>query len=307
MQINNFTFLSSNRINTIHAKEWIPDGKPRFTIQLAHGMQEFMGNYERFAEDMCGRGAYVIGFDFIGHGDSVSCPDDLGYFPDADSSEFIILDMRKVTETAKQRFSDIPHIMFGHSFGSFLTRIYISRYRDIDGAVIMGSSDMNLNHIRRILYLINIHRRRHDSHFRSRFIAAAAFGAKLKKFLPLKSTFDWISRDEEMVRKFNTEKRNNYLFTLNGFETLLSSVLKSHEPSVLDNTPKDLPVLVISGDDDAIGDYGKGTMRMYENMSNLKNTALKLYKDSRHNLLHEICYKEVHDDIFKWCCKVSKK
>jgi len=307
MQINNFTFLSSNNIDTIHGKEWIPDGHPRFTLQIAHGMQEFMGNYEQFAEDMCSRGVYVIAFDCIGHGDSVSSYDNLGFFPDKDSSEFLILDIRHVTEIAKKRFYDIPHIMFGHSFGSFLTRIYISRYRDIDGAVIMGSGIVNLNQVKRLLYLIDISRRKHGSHYRSRFIMITAFGRKVRKFLPMKNNFEWISRDEKIVNDFLKEKRNNYIFTLNGFETLFITTIKANEPVVLENTPKNLPVFIVSGEFDAVGNYGKGIMQLYNSMGDFENAKIKLYKDARHNLLHEICYKEVYNDIFQWCDTVKTR
>lgn len=301
MQINNFTFQSSNRIDTIRAYEWIPDGEPCAAIQLAHGMNEYMHNYECFAEFMCKNGFYVIGMDCIGHGNTAPTGK-LGYFPDRDSTEFLLLDMRKLTEIAREHCKNVKHIMYGHSFGSFLTRIYISRYRDVDGAVIMGSGDMDLRHTENLLRLIKIHRRRHNGIYRSKFIQAAAFGKKLYKFLPLKNSFDWSTRDAEKVQEYINDSKNNYVFTLNGFETLFKTLFKAQDESVIENTPKGLPILLISGREDAIGDYGKGMQRVYNDMCKAGlNAELKLYDGARHNLMQETCAYDVHEYILKWC------
>ena len=302
MTKNSFTFTSSNKIDTIHAREWIPDSKPKAIIQLAHGMQEYMKNYERFAEFLCGRGYYVIGHDCIGHGDTAR-KGELGHFTDRDSSEFLLLDMRKITELSRGRFSGLPHIMYGHSFGSFLTRIYISRYRDIDGAILMGSGDLDLKHVRRLLRIISFQLRRKDCLYRSKLLAVAAFGKKLRKFLPLKNSFEWTTRDNEKVMEYLKDSKNNYLFTLHGFSTLFLTVNKAQEESVIENTEKNTRILLISGDNDAIGDFGKGVKRVYNDMisKGLKNVTIKLFPDARHNLLQETCYKEVHSYISDWC------
>lgn len=305
--VRSFTFLSSNMRDTIHVREWIPAGKPVGILQLAHGMQEHMGNYDEFARYMCANGWYVTGHDCLGHGDTAP-NGELGYFKDADSSEFLILDMRHLAEYAKKRFPDIPHIMYGHSFGSFLTRIYISRYRDTDGAVLMGTGDLDLRHTDSILRLVKIYCRHHDGRHRSKLIVAAAFGRKLRKFLPLKNSFDWTTGDTQKVNEYLDNPKNNYLFTLNGFKTLMITVKKAQNESIAANTAKDLPVLIISGSNDAIGDFEKGTRRVETILrkQGMKNVTLKLFKDARHNLMQETCRNEVYGYILDWCSKVLK-
>ncbi len=305
IKVKDFTFLSSNMRDTVHAREWIPAGKPRGIIQLAHGMQEHMGNYEEFAKYMSSCGWYVTGCDFLGHGDTAR-DGELGYFYDEDSSEFLILDMRHLAEHARKCCLGVPHVMYGHSFGSFLTRIYISRYRDTDGAVLMGTGDLDLRHTDNILKLVKFHLRRHDGKYRSRLIVAAAFGRKLRRFLPLKNSFDWTTRDKKKVCEYIDNPKNNYMFTLNGFITLMMTIKKSQEVNVALNTPKNIPILIISGTDDAIGDYGKGVHRVDAILRGcgLKNVTLKLYNEARHNLMQETCRNEVYDYIAKWCGEV---
>ena len=50
-----------------------------------------------------------------------------------------------------------------------------------------------------------------------------------------------------------------------------------------------MPVLLISGEDDPVGDAGKGVRLVEKSMKNagLTNVTLKLYPGARHDVLHE--------------------
>ena len=45
-----FTYLSSNKINTINAIKWIPNENPVCIVQLTHGMAEYIERYDEFAK-----------------------------------------------------------------------------------------------------------------------------------------------------------------------------------------------------------------------------------------------------------------
>ena len=66
--------------------------------------------------------------------------------------------------------------------------------------------------------------------------------------------------------------------------------------------PKKLPVLILSGSDDPVGEYGKGVQRTYESLRNagLENVGMKLYQGARHELLNETNRAEVMSDINRW-------
>jgi alpha-beta hydrolase superfamily lysophospholipase len=55
------------------------------------------------------------------------------------------------------------------------------------------------------------------------------------------------------------------------------------------NWRKDMPVLLISGQDDPVGDSGKGVPRVETAMrkAGMKNVQMKLFPGARHDLLHE--------------------
>lgn len=301
MKITNFTFVSSNGIDTIAGVRWSPKGKVRGVVQLVHGMQEHMGCYDRFARYMCERGFAVIGADCIGHGNSTE-EKKLGYFQDSDSSEFLVMDMRTVTEIARKKYRKKKLFIYSHSFGSFQTRLYISRYRDIDGVILAGTGEVSSVLVGNVLKMLHTKIAQSGGAVRSEVIQNLIFGGLVRKFLPMKNNYEWVTRDTEKIREYAKDKRYNYIFTLNGFYTLLSTVMKCDSDSVYENTPKNMPILIMAGSEDAVGDYGKGTTAVYEKYkkSAHNNIELKIYDGARHNLLHEINFSQVQQYMLKW-------
>ena len=53
---------------------------------------------------------------------------------------------------------------------------------------------------------------------------------------------------------------------------------------------------------DPVGNYGKGVKQIYENykISGIKDIDIKLYKDGRHEILNELEYENVYNDIYNW-------
>ena len=70
----------------------------------------------------------------------------------------------------------------------------------------------------------------------------------------------------------------------------------------IDQIPKDLPVLFASGADDPVGDFGKGVQKVYHLFvdAQIKNVECKLYENDRHEILNELNYKQVYDDLIAW-------
>ena len=97
MQIE-FSFLSSNKKTMIHGVKWVPETNVRAILQLSHGMIEYIGRYRDFAEYLNRFGFLVVGNDHLGHGQSVTSPDEWGYFAEKDGGAFLVEDLHQVTE-----------------------------------------------------------------------------------------------------------------------------------------------------------------------------------------------------------------
>ena len=91
-------FKSSNGVDRIAYYIYTPEParKPKALIQICHGMCEYIGRYEHFIDYLCGLGYAVIANDHLGHGNSVSDNDDLGYFALEDGWIYLLKDVSMV-------------------------------------------------------------------------------------------------------------------------------------------------------------------------------------------------------------------
>ena len=71
INIEEFTFLSSDGQTRLHAMLWLPEGEIRGILQIAHGVAEHVARYDGFARYLCARGIAVAGHDHLGHGKSL--------------------------------------------------------------------------------------------------------------------------------------------------------------------------------------------------------------------------------------------
>ena len=80
--------------------------------------------------------------------------------------------------------------------------------------------------------------------------------------------------------------------------------LKSH----FVNFDKLLPVLLVSGTDDPVGNYGKGVKEVAANYrkAGVRRVLLKLYKGARHEILNDISKETVYADILGFIAGLDK-
>ena len=129
-----------------------------------------------------------------------------------------------------------------------------------------------------------------------------AFGGYNKKFEPARTSKDWLSRDEKAVDAYLADKRCSFLFTVNGYYNLFVSLEKLTYKEYLSKMPKDLPILFVAGQDDSVGNFGKGVDKVAAQFKKLgmKDVTEKLYPQARHEILQEINRQEVYEDISRW-------
>ena len=63
-----------------------------------------------------------------------------------------------------------------------------------------------------------------------------------------------------------------------------------------------MPVLILSGEKDPVGSYGRGVVEVFNKLkeNSLEDVSLKIYTGCRHELLHDVKKGEVMCDILKW-------
>ena len=117
-----------------------------------------------------------------------------------------------------------------------------------------------------------------------------------------RTKFDWLSRDEKVVDQYLADPYCDFTFTASAFEDLFTLLLQCSDPEWFSTYPKTLPTLLISGDMDPVGDYGKGVSYVYKTLisAGVRDVRMKLYEGARHELLNEINRQEVYEDILQW-------
>ena len=65
------------------------------------------------------------------------------------------------------------------------------------------------------------------------------------------------------------------------------------------NIRKDIPILIVSGAEDPVGNYGKGVEEVYSSLlaEGITDITRKIYPDMRHEILNELNRKTVYEDI----------
>ncbi len=282
---------------------WLPEGRPTAVVQIAHGMAEHAGRYARLAESLTGAGYAVYAHDHRGHGQTATDPKDVGYFADGDGWGTAIADMLAITRHAKGENPDLPVVLLGHSMGSLLGRSYAMDHgREIDALVLSGTGGDQglLGQVgQRVAALEGrLRGRRHTSSLMN----TLTFGAFNKEFKPARTDFDWLSRDDAEVDKYLADPACGKVFTSGFFTDLLTGVNAIAKDSNVRRIPVDLPIYLLSGDRDPVGDNGKGVTGVRDQLlqAGVTDVTMRLYPQARHELFNETNRDEVVADLLDW-------
>ncbi|HSQ89742.1 alpha/beta hydrolase [Romboutsia sp.] len=303
MKCSEFHFRGKEDLD-IHVYKWENENiKPKGVVQIAHGMAETAIRYEYFAKHLTENGYIVYINDHRGHGKTAEIIDNVGYLADKDGFTCLVEDMNILTNIIKDENDDLPVYLFGHSMGSFASQRYIMEYgNNINGVILSGSNGKQGFILNVAEKLISYEIKKNGRKYKSKRLDNLIFGGNNKKFKPSKTDFDWLSRDEKEVEKYIQDPFCGVLFTCGFFYDFIKGLKEIEDSDNLKKVPLDLPIYIISGDEDPVGKNGKGVLRLRDRYINLgiKDVSCKLYEGGRHEMLNEINKDEVIENIILW-------
>lgn len=302
-------FPSSKGDVEINAVIWEPDvangaPEPRAILQIVHGMVEFIDRYDDLARMLVANGFIVGGHDHIGHGESVNSTDDWGRMPLDGGDRILIEDTGLMRHLLQEIYGmGLPYFILGHSMGSFVVRAYIAEHGEgLAGAIIEGTGNIStaLSSLGKRLAGIT-GRMRGENHVSS-MIEGMALGSYAKAIEGARTPVDWISRDEAVVDRYLAEPRNSFKFSVGGYHALMSLTEITAKPATVAMVPRPLPIFIASGDQDPVGEGGKGPRALYElfRKAGSEDVELKLYEGARHELHNELNKIEFMSDVVAW-------
>jgi len=294
------SFKAADAVEIVYHK-WIPDTNIiRASIVIAHGMAEHGLRYDDFANHLNANGFIVYVPDHRGHGATAGSPENTGFFAEYNGWCKVTDDIRTMIEYARTENPDKQVYLLGHSMGSFIARTYICLHgNQIDGVILSGTGQNPGLIVKAGSILASIISGIKGKKHRSRFLDNLSFGAFNKGF---SSPFQWLSRDNEIVERYVSDPYCGQVFTAGFFHDLFSGLMFIGNKSKLEKMPKQLPVFIISGDNDPVGANGKGVSKVHQMFLDVGmiDVRFTLYEGARHEVLNETNRSEVYDDIVKW-------
>lgn len=293
-----FYFPSKDGVTQIHAVEWIPEGEVIAILQICHGMVEHIERYDDFARFLAKNGIYVVGHDHLGHGKSVTSKEKMGFFHDKDGNACVIGDIHQLRESTQKKYPDIPYFMLGHSMGSFLLRQYLGQYsRGLAGAIVMGTGDQPGIVLGAGKFVCKTIAAFKGWTHRSNFVNNLAVGGYEKKMGRA-----WLSKNVANVEKYKKDPLSGFVFTLNGYYHMFDGMSKMNKSEKQGKAEKSLPIFFVSGDEDPVGNCGKGVTTVFNKYKKqgYQDVEIKLYNGDRHEILKEDDKDVVFQDIFNW-------
>ncbi|MBO4473764.1 MAG: lysophospholipase [Clostridiales bacterium] len=286
MSFQKNTYTGSDGKTAISYFIWTPSVPARGVVQIVHGMCEYVGRYTVLALYLAEKGYVVCGEDHLGHGQSVGEKDTFGFFAKRGGADLLIEDVEKLHQIMVESYPGKPYIMLGHSMGSFIARNWYAKYGESCDALILsgtGTAPALLKPLRvlaRIQRFCLIRDRKP-----AKLIAGMINKTYLKKVKNPATPCDWISYDAEVCKRYMGDPFCTFTFTHAGYIDLFNLLERCSTDEWYRKIPKDKPILILSGDEDPVGDYGAGPRKIYNKM--IATGQEKVTLDIRHGMRHE--------------------
>lgn len=257
------------------------EGSPRGVVQLLHGVGEHAGRYAALIAALTAAGFHVYADDHRGHGRTGirqhGGPEKLGRLGKGGlrAAEEAVW---QLTGIIRDENPDLPLVLLGHSWGSFLAQMLVNDHPEAWDAVILSGSAL------RMPGSLNA------APLNARWSGDEATG------------FEWLSRDPAVWTSFDEDPLTTDEPLLKLFGPIEAAKLYGRPAKDLGH---DIPMLLLVGRDDPVG--GPRSVHKladeYRSRSGLTDVTTLVYPDARHEIFNELQQDEVRADVLAWLDK----
>ena len=117
-------------------------------------------------------------------------------------------------------------------------------------------------------------------------------------FKPNRTQSDWISTDDANVDNYVDDKLCGYKVTSGLWLDMVNGIEEVFNKKNYDELNKDVPILIISGSDDPVGDFTKGVTSLYNYLKSIfSNVELKILSSERHEVFSGIKKNDAYNSL----------
>lgn len=294
--LHEVSFQSFNERDEVQGWIYVPAAKPKGIVQIIHGFGEHSRRYLHMIVKFMDAGYIVAADDHVGHGKTAMINDTWGDWGDK-GFQTMMEDEHTLKELVSEKYPNLPYFLFGHSMGSFITRDYAAKYGDdLAGITICGTAGIFRGASETSKALENAvtegNAKVSDPSF-----TVDLMGWMCERCGEISIGNEWICADpyvqkdhaEDPFDAFTKPTTNQSML----YFTQMMEAINGTEWA--EKVPVKLPIYNIGGDQDPVGEYGKG---IYEVTNWLYDTGhqvqTKVYSGYRHEIHN---YTAIKDEV----------
>lgn len=290
-------FPSSNDRDQVTGWIYAPACDPVGIVQLIHGFGEHSRRYFHMIVAFMDAGFIVAADDHVGHGATAIDNDSWGDWGDA-GPHTMMEDEKLFKDIVCEKYPDLPYFMFGHSMGSMIARDFSTKYgNELTGAIYCGTTGV-FNGTADTRAMVDAAVQAGGAHESNPDFITALFGwmfARCDEGVTLGN--EWICHDPWVQKDHAADPFDAFTQPVHNISVrdFIDMMLCIEGTDWAEQVPTDLPILLIAGDQDPVGNYGEGVYQCANWLANTgHDVTTKLYSGYRHEIHN---YDDIKDDV----------
>ena len=261
------------RSSKIYYQTWLPEGEPKASLLLVHGLAEHSGRYMNVVNHLVPAGYAAYGLDHVGHGKSDG---DRVY---VDRFEDYIVTLKAFFDMIREWQPEKPVFLIGHSMGGLIGAAYLLDHQnELAGAVLSG-------------ICVKIP----DNISQATIIMGKVLSIIAPKAGVVQLDANFVSRDPAVVDAYVNDP---LVYTGKTTARLSAEMLKTMQLVTEQAHKIELPILLVQGSDDKLVDPC-GAELLYDTVGS-EDKTIKLYDGLYHEVFNEPEQDQVLNDVQTW-------
>lgn len=287
------SFESPSDGTRIATYAWEDIDAPLGLVQIAHGLAEHGARYDRFARALNDAGYAVHANDHRGHGHSVTSAEGLGDFG-APGFGGLIDDVAAYGASLATAHPDLPLFLVAHSMGSFAAQsVLLDHSAQYAGVVLSGSTALDQ-------LVAGMAQQAEAAHAHGEPAPAGleAFNAGFEH----RTGYEWLSRDTAEVDAYVADPLCGFDVPEATVGMLFGEAGRLADPAALAGIRPDLPLLLVSGQDDPLSGDGQLVQLLAQRYrdAGVSDLTVTVHPGARHEILNETNRDQITADVVRW-------